>query len=372
MKVNFVRLTALLLTLLLLSSGGNDVSLYADDGASMLPGTTDTLSYGVELSPASAADSGPPGGTVIYTLTLTNLGTVTDTFTLEATGGWAQLPQTTFVLESMASASVLVLVIIPAGAGVGEHNVALVTATSDGDPNQTAQSALTTTVIAAVYDVSLTAKDEELVGLPGMVVTFELEVKNDGNVPDSYELFVVGGAWPVTLSTNLTGVLNPGAWEDFTAMVTIPADALDGDVDTVQVYAKSVGDEDTWVALTLTTRVSIDYGVSLEPATAAATARPGAIHFYLLQLTNTGDVEDTFDLAVTGWATLPFSSITLEAGSSTFFFATVHIPTHAADGHNDVSIVTATSQNDENATATSILTTTVEWNRIFMPLIAKP
>jgi hypothetical protein len=50
----------------------------------------------------------------------------------------------------------------------------------------------------------------------------------------------------------------------------------------------------------------------------------------------------------------------------------INIPATAADGAVNVSTVTATSAGDPTKSASSTLTTTVEWYRIFLPFLAKP
>jgi minor extracellular serine protease Vpr len=115
--------------------------------------------------------------------------------------------------------------------------------------------------------------------------------------------------------------------------------------------------------------------VSLEPETAAMSGAPGTTVHYILELTNEGDVTDTFDLTQSGatWTVaLSDVSVELAAGASTEVTVSVTIPANAADGASDTVTITATSQSDEEVTATSTLTTTAEWYRIIMPLIMKP
>jgi hypothetical protein len=50
----------------------------------------------------------------------------------------------------------------------------------------------------------------------------------------------------------------------------------------------------------------------------------------------------------------------------------VNIPANAADGATNAATVTAVSGGDPTKSASSTLTTTVQWYRIFMPLIMKP
>jgi uncharacterized membrane protein len=105
--------------------------------------------YDLELTPATDALSDAPGTTVTYTLTLTNLGNITDTFTFTYTGNaWVvDLPVTSFELAAGEAVDVVVNVTIPAGAADGDFDVVTVTVTSTGDGTVTASSELTTTAL---------------------------------------------------------------------------------------------------------------------------------------------------------------------------------------------------------------------------------
>ena len=99
-----------------------------------------------QLTPETDAASGDPGTGVTYTLTLTNLGTVADTFTLSADSTWeALISPLTVDLDPGADAEITVTVNIPAEA-VGE-DVAVITATPDDGAQYSDSSTLTTTAI---------------------------------------------------------------------------------------------------------------------------------------------------------------------------------------------------------------------------------
>ncbi|MBK8988770.1 MAG: proprotein convertase P-domain-containing protein [Chloroflexi bacterium] len=106
---------------------------------------TVTDTYGVELS-GDQAQTGDVGTVVTYTLTLTNTGSVTDTFDLSATGVWtATLSDASVTLAPNASTTFDVTVVVPAGAADGDDDAATVTAVSQTDASATASATLTTT-----------------------------------------------------------------------------------------------------------------------------------------------------------------------------------------------------------------------------------
>jgi uncharacterized membrane protein len=319
--------------------------------------------YGVELAPTTDAKSGAPGATVIYTLLLQNTGSMMDTITLGATGGWATLPETEFVLPPNQTTTVAVHVDIPAGAQDGDINVALVTAVSGGDPSQTAQSELTTTVVAPVdpptYDVTLTPASDAKSGEPGAAVQYTLQVMNTGQVPDTFSLSASGNTWTVGLNAATTGELLPGQSFELTVTVHIPAGAAHNASDTVVVTATSAGDPGVWANSTLTTTAEAVYGVDLSPAAAAQAGLPGETVVYELTVTNEGNTTDSFAFTASGhvWSVDLPDPVTLAMGASTTVEVQVTIPANAPAGAVDTVTVAATSQNDPSATAAYDLTT---------------
>ncbi len=132
--------------------------------------------------------------------------------------------------------------------------------------------------------------------------------------------------------------------------------------------------EDT-SGLVILIKPAVRYGLTVTPATDARSGDPGAAVTYTLQVTNTGNVSDTFDVRASGgrWTTTlnPTTVGPLVAGDSADVVVTVAIPASAARGATDATTVTVTSRGDDTVTATSILTTTVRTYGVFMPLIIK-
>ena len=128
------------------------------------------------------------------------------------------------------------------------------------------------------------------------------------------------------------------------------------------------------VPVSLTVEAAV-YGVEVAAEESALSGEPGDSVTYTLWITNTGNVEDTFNLTAAGiWAAdLSAPSITLASGASGWVTATVAIPGDADDGDMDTTTFTATSQSDAAATASVDLTTTavISTYHLYLPYISR-
>jgi PKD repeat protein len=117
------------------------------------------------------------------------------------------------------------------------------------------------------------------------------------------------------------------------------------------------------------------YGVELTPPTGSRSGAPGARVVYTLTLRNSGDVGDTFDLRSSGaasWTTgVTPGSASLPSSGTAPIMVTVDIPTGAGDSQQETAIITATSQGSPAVSASSRLTTTARWPRLYLPLLLK-
>jgi len=348
-------------------------NLYTTNGASypggMLTfvdvGPAVTPTFGVLVSPASDSKSGDPGTTVTYTLDVTNTGSAVDSYTIGVSGNvWTTTaPASVGPIAAGATAQISVDVEVPAGAAGGDSDVAVVTVTSVGDIGQSDSSSLTTTASTpAAYGVLVQPDVDSQSGYPGDTVTYTLDVTNTGSVVDSFTIAVSGNAWTTTAPASV-GPLLAGATAQFSVDVTIPAGANAGDSDIASIVVTSVGNagQSDTSTLTTTALAAPTYGVSVSPDTDSQSGAPGATVSYTLDVTNTGNVAETFDVEAVGnaWAvSLPAAVGPVAAGATVQLSVDVTIPIGVVSGDSDMVTVIVASQVDNAQWDSSDLTTT--------------
>jgi uncharacterized membrane protein len=214
---------------------------------------------------------------------------------------------------------------------------------------------------------------------PGQTVTYTLEVHNDGNITDTYDLTTTLATWPITLSTTTVGPIAPWSNESLWVYVTIPGGAANGAQDVVTVTATSQGApgmSDYSVLTTTAITQIITRGVAISPHVATGSGVPGGTVTYTLRVTNTGNVTDVIGLSHTSPATwtVTYSAdpLDLGAGVGTDVDVYVDIPLGTVLFSSVIVTVTATSWGDPSKTDAAVLTIEVGSKQfIYLPLIVR-
>ncbi len=196
---------------------------------------------GVALAPANQSRTGSPGDVVTHTLTLTNTGTVSDTYTLSLSGDTWQTsaPATTGNLLPGESFTFDVTVEIPAQPAGG---VIIATdsfrflAESAADPGACGQAVGTTH--ANIFPGADLGPDQAKSGSLGSSLGYIFKVTNAGSYTDTFSL-AASGVWTATVSTASTPTLPPGASASVTVTVQLPASPAGGSSDITTVTARS-------------------------------------------------------------------------------------------------------------------------------------
>jgi subtilisin family serine protease len=215
-------------------------------------------SRAVQLTPESADGFADAGQAVTYAMTLTNLGSLPDSFNLTAAGSWsASLPSQTGTLAPGESFSFDVVVSIPAAAAPGTQDILTLRAASQTEPTAAAAAQLTTHV-KDIFGVLVAPGDLTKTGRPGELVSFSLGLTNTGSAADSYHVALSGGEWETTLS-NSDFNLQPGGVKNLGLTVLIPLSVPRGAADSVMVSITSAGMEYPIAPVIFTTLAVFDY-----------------------------------------------------------------------------------------------------------------
>jgi carboxypeptidase T len=201
-------------------------------------------SYVFTLNPPSASGEALLGDSATYTLNVANTGIVADTYTVsfQSSNGWLVVaPTTVGPVDPGSDSDFQVTVSVPVNYYTGPADVTTVTLTSSGPTHKTASSALTTTPLY-VYTFNLTPPS-----------TYDLNVANTGNVPETYTLtWESTQGWEAGAPVSVGPVL-PGGSTDFQVTVTVPANYAPGPADVTTVTLTSSGPAHLASSVTLTT-----------------------------------------------------------------------------------------------------------------------
>ena len=236
-------------------------SQYDPDKFAVATRTTLAQWRGAEIEPETASAVGSPGETITYTLTVTNVGDITDTFAVSAEADWlTSVAALVGPLEPGGSTPVQVAVTIPEDAASGDSDTASILFHSELPGSLDAWATLTTTA-QADYSLQVTAEDDTMTAsAAAMPVTFTLHLTNTGSVTDTYDLTITS-TWTVEYSSPI-GPLAAGESQTIFVVVQVPPDAIIGDMNVATLRFTSQADPLVSRQLDLTT-LFVWYNLSL-------------------------------------------------------------------------------------------------------------
>lgn len=337
-----------------------DLSGTVSDSAIDTTNVTSLDPYAVRIEPKDNDNVGQitlPGDTLIYTHTLTNLGSLADTYDLTLSGNsWATtVAPSSITLASGASAPVTVTVTIPGTANNSDIDVATVTATSQGNP-LVFDRATDTTIVQMPANGVLIEPDNEGIGKPGQVITYFHTVTNTSDSAILFHLDAQSNqGWTTTvLPTFVTLISDTSTMVTVTVM--IPLTAVSGTDDYTRVVVEDPTDPSITDLAIDHTHIEVFYGIEIAPDNAVS-GNPGDTITYVHTVTSTSEITETFALAVNssqGWnPTVTPGTIVLTPNQSDTVTVTVTIPTNALANTTDVTRVTISTTTPETAVTDS-------------------
>ncbi|MFZ0547255.1 MAG: hypothetical protein WAM60_17540 [Candidatus Promineifilaceae bacterium] len=211
------------------SMGATTLALYTRSrGAYVWPLRSGPINvdYAASLAPNTNIDS-LPGTSVTHDFVLTNVGQQDDTYNLAVSGQtWQSTLQTStpIAVASGMTATVQVQVDIPNTPNTSDSFT--ITATSVNSPTVSA-SAVGTTNAVVNPAVDATTPDDSQSGSPGDVLTYTVNVTNNGDYTDTFAVDLSGNVWPTTASTNSVGPLAAGDSASIEIYVTVGTSGSD-------------------------------------------------------------------------------------------------------------------------------------------------
>jgi hypothetical protein len=168
------------------------------------------------------------------------------------------------------------------------------------------------------YNLALAPLADTMFGDANQIITHTLTVTNTGVEADNYQITLSGNSWP-TQAPSKVGPLSPGSSATFPVAVKMPASVTCASRDNVTVEVMSQGDSNRSSQAILTTRSPLRCEAVLSPADLQLNGVPGETLPINMLITNTGNVNDSFDIKVLenplNWkVNLPESSFSLVVG----------------------------------------------------------
>jgi uncharacterized membrane protein len=275
-----------------------------------------TIVDGVDVSINPTMQSAPAGEGVTYTLTITNLETADQNYTVTPTGlVEVTLPGSFFVPAGEAES----FTFSAEGTTAGPLPFTLLAMAGSG----AADSADAVLEVQSGSNVALALSPDPVVTGPGSTAVLTLTVTNTGNLPDTFDLdMTVPAGWSATLLSNGQPVsdvtLPPFVYNsrDLALLVVPAVGASPGDYD---ITASAVSQSNANITADTTGTVEVlNRGVQIEIISGPTTVDPQGTAVWQVRVTNTGQLADTFDLMAAGPLALAGSfstdSVTLSAG----------------------------------------------------------
>ena len=199
------------------------------------------------------------------------------------------------LLDPNQTVTVPVQAAVPNDTPAGATASSTITVTSVANPAVQQQVGILTTA-DVVRGMELETNAAAVNVEPGTEALYTLTITNQGNTTETFDI-LVDGLWQVTADT-LAGPIGSGKTASFSVKVLVPIETPGGQADTTQVTARSKDDPALEQTLVLTTSASEIAKFEVTMISEPDMLQPGETAEYILQITNLGNIVDTFDVDV--------------------------------------------------------------------------
>src|SRR5579875_1434759 len=267
------------------------------EGQLTVQSQVDVPSLAVNMTMTPTKASAGQGDSAVYTLTLTNVGDATDTYTLSGSfpkGVTASFSQPTITVPPGASnfRDVTLILTPQVGTAIGDDPFT-VTATSTSDSSITATANGTLTVLSNGVSVSLTPPS----AAPGS--TFQLKVTNTGQTTDTFNLALGGPAALVAKLATTQVTLAAGASQTVDIITGAVNFAVQGPLNLTATATSQTNPAATSQA-TAALMIPATTGLTANATPSVQIVPINGTTSFLVLANNTGNSEDAYTATITG------------------------------------------------------------------------
>ena len=305
--------------------------------------------YEVSVSVSGdTTQSGDPGDTLSYSITVKNKGNSDDTVALSLEGemaSWGSIVEDVD-LEQGQSTTVNLTVNIDEDAVVGDNAI---TVNGTSEDSFTAYDTSSVTVsVNKQYKVDIIVSSQS--GDPGSELIYPMRVQNKGTGTDSFKLLIndYPANWIVQLESEYVEEVTAGGEKTINVTITVPS-GEQNQAFTTNITASSLGASDEnppkWVNTTVavTTIVNQEYWIDLSVESSTIDAIIGTPVAITITVDNLGTGDDIVALSSTapeGWTGLEFNTSFLNVieGSSGLVGLSITVPEGTNKGDYAVNV----------------------------------